>query len=248
MPYPDEIGRTAKYKEKFMAIYAISDLHLSFGENKPMDIFGDNWKNHVIKINKDWQERVKEEDTILMPGDFSWAMYLENTYDDFNFLNNLPGKKILLKGNHDYWWTTVKKMKSFLDENDFKNIDFLYNNSFLCEDKIIVGTRGWSLQEEKPEKIIKRENLRLELSLQDGIKKYGEDNEIIVCMHYPPFLSYEKKELNFIETMKKYNVKTCIYGHIHGEENHNQAITGNYKGIDFKLVSSDYLDFKLAKI
>lgn len=231
-----------------MAIYAISDLHLSFGKNKPMDIFGENWKDHEIKIMEDWSKKVTDEDTVLMPGDFSWAMYLENTIEDFKYLNKLPGKKILLKGNHDYWWTTVKKMREFLEANDFKNIDFLYNNSYLIENNIIVGTRGWSEQEESPEKIIKRENLRLELSLQDGIKKYGEDKEIVVCMHYPPFLNYEKKDLNFIETMKKYNVKTCIYGHIHGAENHKQAFTGVYKGIDFKLVSCDYTKFKLIKL
>ena len=231
-----------------MAIYAISDLHLSFSENKPMDIFGDNWKKHEIKIKEDWLKKVKEEDFVLMPGDFSWAMYLEDTYEDFKYLNNLPGKKILLKGNHDYWWTTVKKMREYLDKNNFKNIDFLYNNSYLCDDKIIVGTRGWSPQEEQPEKIIKRENARLELSLQDGIKKYGEDKEIIVCMHYSPFTDFEKTELNFIDTMKKYNVKTCIYGHVHGTENHKQAFIGDYKGIEFKLVSCDYLDFKLIKL
>ena len=231
-----------------MAIYAISDLHLSFGENKPMDIFGDNWKNHDLKIKEDWQSKVKPEDTVIMPGDFSWAMYLENTYEDFTYLNGLPGKKILLKGNHDYWWTTVKKMREYLKTNDFGNIDFLYNNSYLCDNRIIVGTRGWSEQEEKPEKIIKREIARLELSIQDGIKKYGTDKEIIVCMHYPPFNSYEMDELSFIETMKKYNVKACIYGHIHGTENHKQAIIGEYKGIDFKLVSCDYTDFKLIKL
>ena len=231
-----------------MSIYAISDLHLSFGENKPMDIFGDNWKNHEEKIKQDWQEKVKEEDFVLMPGDFSWAMYLEDTYEDFRYLNSLTGKKILLKGNHDYWWTTIKKMKEYLEKNNFQNIDFLYNNSYLCEDKIVVGTRGWSEQEEKAEKIIKRENFRLELSLKDGIKKYGDDKEIIVCMHYSPFTSFEKTELSFIETMKKYNVKTCIYGHIHGAENHKQAFIGDYKGINFKLVSCDYLDFKMIKL
>ena len=231
-----------------MAIYAISDLHLSFGENKPMDIFGENWKDHVTKIKEDWQKRIKEEDTVLMPGDFSWAMYLENTIDDFKFLNDLPGKKILLKGNHDYWWTTVKKMKSFLGVNNYKNIDFLYNNSYLCENKIVTGTRGWSDQEEKPEKIIKRENMRLKLSLEDGVKKFGTDKEIIVCMHYPPFTSYEKSDLSFIDTMKRYNVKTCIYGHIHGIENHKQAFIGEYKGINFKLVSCDYTDFRLVEL
>lgn len=231
-----------------MAIYAISDLHLSFGENKPMDIFGNNWTNHVEKIKEDWNKKVTDNDLVLLPGDFSWAMYLENTYQDFEFLNSLPGKKLLLKGNHDYWWTTVTKMRDYLNNNNFENIDFLYNNSYIFDDKIIVGTRGWSSGEENAEKITKRENMRLELSLQDGIKKYGEDKEIIVCMHYPPFNEYEKSELNFIETMKKYNVRQCIFGHVHGKEAQQDVFTGIYKEINFKLVSCDYTEFRLVRI
>ena len=119
-----------------MAIYAISDLHLSFGNNKPMDIFGVNWENHTEKIKTDWLKKVKNDDLVLLPGDFSWAMYLQDTYQDFEYLHNLPGKKLLLKGNHDYWWTTLKKMREYLKENEFENIDFIYNNSYLFEDKI----------------------------------------------------------------------------------------------------------------
>lgn len=231
-----------------MSIYAISDLHLSFGDNKPMDIFGVNWENHAEKIKENWIKKVKEDDLVLLPGDFSWAMYLKDTYKDFEFLNSLPGKKLLLKGNHDYWWTTVTKMRNYIKENNFENIDFIYNNSYLYDNKIIVGTRGWSEQEEKAEKIIKRENQRLEMSLKSGIEKYGEDKEIIVCMHYPPFNGFEKLDMNFIDTMKKYNVKTCIYGHIHGKDAHKEAFVGDYKGIDIKLVSCDYTDFKLVEI
>ena len=132
-----------------------------------------------------------------MPGDFSWAMYIEDAKKDFEYLNELPGTKLLLKGNHDYWWESLTKMRKFLEENNFKNIDFIYNNSYIWEDKIIVGTRGWSEQEENAEKIIRRENLRLELSIEDGVQKFGKDKEIIVCMHYPPFNKYEKLELNF---------------------------------------------------
>ena len=207
-----------------MSIFVIADLHLSFKNPKPMNIFGDNWENHEEKIKNDWMKRVTDKDVVILPGDFSWAMNLEDAKPDFEFLNKLPGKKLLLKGNHDYWWTTVTKMRAYLKEHNFKNIDFIYNNSYLYEDKIIVGTRGWSDQEEKPEKIIKRENARLELSLKNGIEQFGKDKEIIVCMHYPPFNEYEKLELNFIETMKKYNVKKCIYGHIHGKEAHKEAI------------------------
>ena len=232
-----------------MSIYAISDLHLSFGDNKPMDIFGETWENHAEKIKENWIKKVKQDDLVLLPGDFSWAMYLEDTYKDFGYLNTLPGKKLLLKGNHDYWWTTLKKMRTYLEENNFKDIDFVYNNSYLYDDKIIVGTRGWQDDNNKDDKkIIKRENLRLELSIQDGIKKYGEQKEIIVCMHYPPFNKYEEKEMNFIKTMKKYNVTTCIYGHLHGENAHKEAKQGIIEGIDFKLVSSDYTKFDLELI
>jgi len=230
-----------------MAIYGISDLHLALGMDKPMDIFGDNWENHEKKIEENWINKIKEEDLVLLPGDFSWAMYIEEAKKDFEFLNRLPGTKLLLKGNHDYWWTTLTKMKKFLEENNFKNIDFIYNNSYLWEDKIIVGTRGWSEQEDNAEKIIRRENLRLEMSLKDGIEKYGKDKEIIVCMHYPPFNGFEELNMNFIKTMKKYNVKKCLYGHIHGAA-HKDAIQGIIEGIDVKMISSDYTYFDLVKI
>ena len=231
-----------------MSIYAISDLHLSFGDNKPMDIFGVNWEKHAEKIKENWIKKVKEDDLVLLPGDFSWAMYLKDTYKDFEYLNSLPGKKLLLKGNHDYWWTTLKKMREYLKENNFKNIDFIYNNSYEYKDKIIVGTRGWQDgKTAEDRRLIKRENFRLELSLKDGIKKYGEDKEIIVCMHYPPFSSYEELELNYIKTMKKYNVSTCIYGHLHGEMAQKEAKEGKISEIDFKLVSCDYTDFNLVR-
>lgn len=191
--------------------------------------FGDNWIGHELKIKENWKKTVKTNDLVVIPGDFSWAMYLKDTYEDFKYLNELPGKKIILRGNHDYWWTTLTKMNSYLEENNYNNIEFLQNNSYLYEDKIIVGTRGWSEQEEKAEKILRRENLRLEMSIKDGIKKYGDNKEIIAFIHYPPFNSYEKKELSFIETMKKYNVKRCYYGHIHGKEAWKEAIQGNYE-------------------
>lgn len=230
-----------------MAIYAISDLHLSFGSNKPMDVFGVNWENHTEKIKQDWLSKVKEDDLVLLPGDFSWAMYLEDTYEDFKFLNELPGKKILLKGNHDYWWNSLKKMREYLKQNNFNNIDFLYNNSYEYNGYIIAGTRGWNYQEtEENEKIIRRENIRLELSIQDGIKKYGEDKKIIVCMHYPP-IQKNSENLGFINIMKKYKVDKCIYGHLHGKS-HKEAIQGNVEEIELKLVSCDYTNFSLIKI
>lgn len=234
-----------------MSIFVIGDLHLSFNNPKPMDIFGDNWSGHEEKIRSNWIENVKENDLVILPGDFSWETYINDTKLDFEFLNSLPGKKLLLKGNHDYWWTTVTSMRNFLKENNFTDIDFLYNNSYEFEDKIICGTRGWSIiDEEADKKLINRELIRLEISLQDGINKYGTDKEIIVFMHYPPITKAKiisEQEAEFVELMKKYNVKRCYYGHLHGASIAD-AIGGEIEGIEFKLVSADGLDFKLLKI
>lgn len=233
-----------------MSIYVIADLHLSFGVDKPMDIFGNNWENHAEKIKKNWIEKVKPEDTVILPGDFSWATYLEESKADFEYLNSLPGKKIMSKGNHDYWWTTVSKMRTFLKENNFENIDFLHNNSFLVENKIIVGTKGWvtNFKAKENSKILKRENMRLELSIQDGIKNFGDDKEIIVFIHYPPFYKEPvAEEFDFIKTMHKYNIKRCYYGHLHGDS-HKEAVEGLIDGIEYKLISSDFLNFDLVKI
>lgn len=234
-----------------MSLFTIGDLHLSFSEDKPMSIFGDNWENHENKIKEDWLKKVKNNDLVVLPGDFSWSTYLKDTYKDFEYLNNLPGKKLLLKGNHDYWWTTVTSMRNYLKENDFKNIDFLYNNAYEYEGKIIAGTRGWSLIEDADDKkMIKRESIRLELSIQEGIKNFGDNKEIIVFMHYPPIFNsnIEKNETNeFIEILKKYNIKRCYYGHLHSVSI-KDAVEGNYFGINFKLVSADGLDFKLIEI
>ena len=234
-----------------MSIFVIGDLHLSFNQNKPMDIFGEHWKGHEEKIKQDWIKKVKENDLVIIPGDFSWETYLENTELDFSFLNRLPGKKLLLKGNHDYWWTTLTNMKKFLKEKNFTNIDFLYNNSYEYEDKIICGTRGWSIADhEADKKLINRELIRLEISLKNGIELYGNQKEIIVFMHYPPITKstiLSNQEADFVNLMKKYNVKRCYYAHLHGVSI-NDAIEGNIEGIEFKLVSADGLDFKLLQI
>ncbi len=234
-----------------MAIYTIGDLHLSFKENKPMDIFGENWINHEKKIEQDWKNKVNSNDLVILPGDFSWAMYLKDTDEDFRYLNNLPGKKILLKGNHDYWWTTVTKMKGFLKTNNFENIDFLYNNAFEFENNIIVGTRGWAQTDDEDDiRLFKREALRLELSIQEGIKKYGENKNIIAFMHYPPINKSNilQNELNeVLRILKKYNIKNCYYGHLHSGSILD-AIEGEHFEINFKLVSADSLDFKLLKV
>ena len=232
-------------------IYTIGDLHLSFKENKPMSIFGENWYGHDEKIKNNWISKVTEKDLVILLGDFSWAMYLKDTDEDFKYLNNLPGKKLLLKGNHDYWWNTVTKMKEFLKENNFSNIEFLYNSAYEFEGKVIVGTRGWTLSEEEEDKrLFKREAMRLELSIQDGIRKYGEDKEFIAFTHYPPITKATiiNNELNdMLRILMKYNIKKCYYGHLHSSSI-KEAVEGEYFGINFKLVSADGLDFKLEKI
>lgn len=232
-----------------MSIYAISDLHLSFNTDKPMNIFG--WDDYENKIKEDWIKKVKEEDLVLLPGDFSWEMKLENTYKDFNFIAELPGKKLLLKGNHDFWWTTLKSMREFLKKNNLENIDFLYNNSYSFENKIIAGTRGWNIlsEEEKDKKIVKREATRLELSIRDGIENFQDGNnskEIIVCMHYPP-ITTENTRNEFTDILEKYNVKKCIYGHLHGKA-HANAIEGIHNGVEYIMTSCDYTKFTLIKI
>ena len=234
-----------------MSIFAIGDLHLSFKEEKPMDIFGNNWSNHEQILKKNWIEMIKEDDLVIIPGDFSWATYLEDTYLDFNYLNELPGKKLLLKGNHDYWWTTIQSMNRFLEHNNFENITFMYNTSYEFEDYIIVGTRGWALTgTSNAEKMLNREVNRLGISIKDAKNKYGDNKELICAMHYPPISKQivDNKESNqYIELMKENNIKKCIYGHLHGES-HKDAVEGSYEGIEFKLVSSDYLNFVPYKL
>lgn len=235
-----------------MSIYTIGDLHLSFHKNKPMSIFGENWKGHEEKIKKDWMRKVKENDLVVIPGDFSWSTYIKDTYEDFSYLNSLPGKKLLLKGNHDYWWTTLTSMRKFLRENNFKNIDFVYNTAYEFENYIIAGTRGWGQNEEgEDKKLLKREVGRLEISLEEASKlNTNKNKEIIVFIHYPPITNsniLDNEMGDFVKAMKKYNVKRCYYGHLHSTST-SDAVEGQYYGINFTLVSADGLNFKLLKI
>ncbi len=229
-----------------MSIYAISDLHLSFNTDKPMNIFG--WEQYENKIAEDWKKKVTDNDLVLLPGDFSWELKLKDTYKDFNYLANLPGKKLLTKGNHDYWWTTLKSMREYLNNNEIENIDFIYNNSYEFENNIIAGTRGWNLTEENSEdkKIKDREKNRLENSIKYGIEQFGDNKDIIVCMHYPPIIKGNTKN-EFTEILEKYNVKKCIYGHLHGKVQLN-ALEGIYNNIEYIMVSCDHTDFKLKLI
>jgi hypothetical protein len=234
-----------------MSVFVIGDLHLSFNEDKPMSVFGENWENHEEKIRNNWREKVKENDLVVLPGDFSWSMYLKDTYKDFAYLNSLPGVKLLLKGNHDYWWTTVTNMRKFIKENNFKNIDFIQNNFYEKDGIVITGTRGWNITENSEDvRLIKREALRLNLSLEKAYQQYKDTKEYVVFMHYPPLIFEDitqNKENEFIKIMKKFNVKRCFYGHLHGISI-KDAIEGMHFGIEFKLVSADALDFQLISI
>lgn len=232
-----------------MAIYAISDLHLALSVNKPMDVFGDRWANYMEKLKSAWEETVSPGDTVIIPGDISWATYLEEAWQDFKFIEDLPGRKIISKGNHDYWWTTGSKLEKFKTGNNFGTIDFMHNNSFKMENIILCGTRGWKCPgdadfNEEDQKIFNRELQRLELSLKSAPKE--EKAELLVALHYPPFNS-QKQPSPFVDIMKKYGVKNCIYGHLHSH-GFKSAVQGEVEGISFQLVSADYLDFRPLKL
>jgi len=229
-----------------MSIYAISDLHLSFNdENKSMEFFGEDWKDYVSKIESNWKNTVKEDDTVLIAGDISWANNLEEAKKDFAFIDSLPGQKIIIKGNHDYYFSTTKKVNEFLKKNNFNTISILYNNSYVIEDTVICGTRGWGNIVEAEEKvdnnkIIRREAIRLKLSY-DSLSEEDKKKQVIVVTHFPPFYHEFKKVL------KDIGAKVCIYGHLHGN-GHYMVKQGVIDDINYVMVSGDYTDFKLIKI
>jgi len=232
-----------------MAIYAISDLHLAKSVDKPMDVFGARWANYMDKLEEKWCSTVGEDDVVLIPGDISWATYLNQAYEDFSFIERLPGKKIISKGNHDYWWTTKNKLDKFVIENGFSSISFMHNNSFTIESTAVCGTRGWEMPGEdgfsaEDVRIYSRELQRLELSLKSA--RVPEGGWLIVAMHFPVFNS-KGVFSGFLDIMEKYNVKLCIYGHLHGEA-HKSAVEGLVKGIEFKLVAADHIGFKPLKL
>lgn len=222
-----------------MALFAIADLHLSMGTDKPMDIFK-GWHDYSSRLENNWRNLVGENDTVVVAGDISWAMRLEECYEDFKFLNSLPGNKILLKGNHDYWWATKKKIDEYLKANSFDTISILFNNSFTVDGVTICGSRGWYYDADTDAdiKVINREVGRLKLSL-DSVK---DTKTPVVFLHYPPVYSeLECKEI--MDVLKDYGIKECYYGHLHGSHTHKNAVTGMYKGINMHLISTDYVDF-----
>ena len=222
-----------------MSLFSIADLHLSLNPktNKAMDVFP-GWIDYVDKIKLNWSKIVKPTDTVVVAGDISWAMDLNEAYEDFNFLDSLPGEKLILKGNHDYWWNTMKKMQDFLNENDFKSIKILHNNSYFSQGKFICGTRGWFYDNPEDKKVLNREICRLKASI-DSI--FDKEKEPIVFIHYPPIYgNYYCDEI--MEVLINYGIKKCYYGHIHGESSQN-ALIGTYYGIEFRLISADFINF-----
>ncbi len=227
-----------------MRVYAIGDLHLDSTKEKPMNIFGDNWTNHEQKIIGNWEKTVSDDDLVLIPGDISWAIKLNNAKKDLEVINNLPGKKVLIRGNHDYWWTTKNKLNNL----KLESLEFLVNDFYVYNNIIICGVRGWDTYEIDSDidskKIYDRELIRFEMSLSKTINfNYYK----MAMLHYPPF-NIDKSPNDFVEIMKKYKIDTCIYGHLHGSEGHKLVREGRIEGINFVCVASDYLNFELREI
>lgn len=227
-----------------MALYAIGDFHLALGMDKPMDVFGEKWANHDVKLKSAFSSLTDGDVTVLC-GDLSWAMSMESAREDFLFVNSLPGKKLIIKGNHDYWWSTAAKAERFFAENGIDSIGIIHNNFYPYGDYALCGTRGWFFEEEKggehDKKIMRREIMRLEASLNAA----GE-REKLVFLHYPPvFLNYECPEI--LELLKKHNVRLCCYGHIHGKAC-RCAFNGWKNGTEYRLVSADFVNFTPVRL
>ena len=227
-----------------MALYAIGDLHLCLGAPKPMDIFGGAWVGYMEKLRQGMQV-LTPEDTLVLMGDLSWALDLESAKADFAWIAALPGRKIILKGNHDYWWSTAAKFTRFCQENGFENLFLLNNNCYFYENTAICGTRGWFYEEERSgqhdEKVFRRELGRLEASL-----KAAGEQEKLVFLHYPPrYKGYECPEI--LALLERYGVRRCFYGHLHGGSR-SLAREGLWNNIDYRLLSADQLDFRPMQI
>ena len=223
-----------------MALYAIGDLHLCLGAPKPMDVFGGAWVGYMDKLRAGLSV-IRPGDTTVLLGDLSWALDLEEARQDFAWINEIPGRKIILKGNHDYWWSTAAKFEKFCKANGFSELHLLNNNCYEYGDYAICGTRGWFFEEERSgqhdEKVFKRELLRLEASL-----KAAGDRPKLVFLHYPPrYKGYECAEI--LKLLAAYGVRRCFYGHLHGGS-HKLAMEGQWDGVEFRLTSADYLDFQ----
>lgn len=226
-----------------MALYVLGDPHLSFRAHKPMDVFGGAWDGYVDKLRAGLSV-LREEDTIVLAGDISWGMSLEEAEEDFAFLNSFPGRKLILKGNHDYWWTTANKTYQFWAEHGFTTLNLLHNNCYEYGEYALCGTRGWFWEEDQNghnQKVFNRELMRLEASL----KAAGERTRL-AFLHYPPlYQGYRCQEI--LDLLERYQVKSCYYGHLHGGS-HRLALEGVHGTVEYHLVAGDYLGFRPLKI
>ena len=227
-----------------MSLYTLSDPHLSFGSEKPMDIFR-GWSDYTERLKTNWSALITDRDTVVIPGDISWAMSLDGAKEDFAFLDSLPGTKIIGKGNHDYWWATMKKAESFFAENGFDTLKILFNNAFAVDGFAVCGTRGWFFDDrtDDVEKVLRREAGRLRTSIEAALALEGEPR---VFLHYPVVYDGSVCEELF-SVLKEYDIKRCYFGHIHGDRSGRYA-DYEYGGIRFSLVSADFLAFCPKKV
>lgn len=232
-----------------MSVYTIADLHLALGcPDKSMEAFGGRWSDYANKIKTLWEETVSREDTVVLAGDISWGMSLNEAREDLAFINSLPGKKLILEGNHDFWWNSVTKMDKFCKEQNFETLSFLRNNAYFCDGLAVCGTRGWYTDDRSvinanadPELIVPREAGRLRRSLEMAAELSGEP---VVFMHFPPVYGDYFCDA-FVDIMLEYGVRRCFFGHIHGRYDTAGCL---YRGIEFRLISADSLNFKPYKI
>lgn len=238
-----------------MSLFTISDLHLSTAEgtNKSMEVFGSRWADYTERLRRNWEAVVTDRDTVVIPGDISWALTLPEAASDMHFIDRLPGRKILGKGNHDFWWSTMKKHREFFEKENITSVSFLFNNAYETDDCIVAGTRGWFLEEDDVstknnvdfEKLCKREVLRLSASLGEAVKLQQTcDKEIIVFMHFPPFWG-GKEVTELLDLTESAGVKKIYFGHIHGAYLTDPVIY--HRNTELRLISADYLNF-LPKI
>ncbi len=233
-----------------MAVFTISDTHLSLSSQKPMDVFGARWENYMEKLETNWKQTVSSNDTVIIPGDISWGMGRDTSAEDLKFLHSLPGRKIIGKGNHDYWWQTMTKLLEFKEALGANTIDFLFNNAYICENFIIAGTRGWTLAENygaDDMKIVNREAGRLRISLEAAkkLKESSPQCEILVFLHYPPSFNGIICE-PIVAVLEEYGIKRCFHGHIHSVN--PELLDGKAGNVRIYCVSADLIGFKPMKL
>lgn len=233
-----------------MALFAISDLHLARGIDKPMDVFGSGWTDYMERLAQNWSAAVRATDTVIVGGDISWATYLPDCRADFAMIDALPGNKIFLKGNHDYWWESITKLQTYVQQQGFSTISFLHNTSYFCEGVAICGSRGWTDPSydgvtPEDEKLYERELIRLELSLEHA-RQYGA-KKTLVALHYPPVTKFRRVSARMRQLFARYGVDMCIYGHLHSG-GAKMAFEGVEDGVRYRLVSADVLGFLPIKL